>query len=295
VPAQKTGEGTSARPEQSSDPAIDLATFARDHGPSSKRYSSDAATIAPPPSSEVEIEITGEMPLDMGGPAREPMPTLTDEVELEQARLKSVMSSIPPRGAVPTPAPILSLANERTPSSAPASEPSTRRVPVPPQAQLPSTQLPTEEDFSDLVSDLPTAPPPPEVVDVIAKERGPEPRIEMRERLALGDYTGALQIAEKIIAEHPGNSEAVTVAEECKTVLIKMYQARLGPLDRVPFIIVARNELRWLSIDHRAGFVLSHVDGISSLEMILDVSGMAPLDCLRILHELVQQRIIGFR
>jgi hypothetical protein len=58
---------------------------------------------------------------------------------------------------------------------------------------------------------------------------------------------------------------------------------------------VQRDQLRWLSIDHRSGFVLSLVDGVSSLEMILDVSGMRELDALRILFELVQQRIISFR
>ena len=40
---------------------------------------------------------------------------------------------------------------------------------------------------------------------------------------------------------------------------------------------------------------LSLVDGISSLEMILDVSGMPSLDALRILFELVEQRIISLR
>jgi hypothetical protein len=74
-----------------------------------------------------------------------------------------------------------------------------------------------------------------------------------------------------------------------------MYTARIGPLDRVPMVMVARDQMRWLSIDHRAGFVLSLVDGVSSLEMILDVSGMPELDALRILSELAQQRIISFR
>jgi hypothetical protein len=41
--------------------------------------------------------------------------------------------------------------------------------------------------------------------------------------------------------------------------------------------------------------VLSHVDGNCSLEQILDVSGMPTLDTLRILYELLQQRVIGFR
>ena len=74
-------------------------------------------------------------------------------------------------------------------------------------------------------------------------------------------------------------------AESCRGVLKQMYTARIGPLDRVPLVMVARDQLRWLSIDHRAGFVLSLVDGVSSLEMILDVSGMPELDALRILSD----------
>jgi hypothetical protein len=72
-----------------------------------------------------------------------------------------------------------------------------------------------------------------------------------------------------------------------------MYAARLGPLDRVPSVVVQRTQLRWLSIDHRAGFVLSLIDGSSTLEMILDVCGMPKLDAMRILDELVQQRIVA--
>ena len=41
-----------------------------------------------------------------------------------------------------------------------------------------------------------------------------------------------------------------------------------------PMVLVPRTQLRWLSIDHRAGFVLSLIDGSSTLEMILDVCGM---------------------
>jgi hypothetical protein len=117
----------------------------------------------------------------------------------------------------------------------------------------------------------------------------------MRERFQLGDYSGALIIAEGILEDHRNNAEANECAEQCRTVLRQMYTARIGPLDRVPVVTVARDQMRWLSIDHRAGFVLSHIDGVSSLEMILDVSGMPMLDALRILCELAQQRIISFR
>jgi hypothetical protein len=118
---------------------------------------------------------------------------------------------------------------------------------------------------------------------------------EMRDQFSLGDYTGALASAEAVLELDPKHAAAAECADNCRTVLRQMYTARIGPMDRVPIVTVARDQLRWLSIDHRAGFVLSHIDGVSSLEMILDVSGMPLLDALRILCELAQQRIISFR
>ena len=118
---------------------------------------------------------------------------------------------------------------------------------------------------------------------------------EMNDRVSLGDYSGALAIAEEIVAADPKHAVAKACAEQCRGVLRQMYATRIGPLDRVPLVMVPRDQLRWLSIDHRAGFVLSLVDGVSSLEMIIDVSGMPELDTLRILSELAQQRIISLR
>src|SRR6185437_15951586 len=112
---------------------------------------------------------------------------------------------------------------------------------------------------------------------------------------SLGDYSGALVVAESILEEEPSHAEALQCETSCRQVLEQMYTARIGPLDRVPFVAVPQEQLRWLNLDHRAGFVLSHVDGNCSLEQILDVSGMPPLDALRILFELLQQRVIGFR
>jgi len=122
-----------------------------------------------------------------------------------------------------------------------------------------------------------------------------DPVGEMQERFALGDYSGALVMAESLLDENPTHVEAREYAESCRAVLQQMYSAKIGPMDRVPVVEVAREQLRWLSIDHRAGFVLSLVDGVSSLEMILDVSGMPSLDALRILYELTQQHIIAFK
>ncbi len=158
--------------------------------------------------------------------------------------------------------------------------------------------IPEPSDALDLVArevdreapTAPVAPPPP-----ASSSRDLDPVREMRERFSLGDYSGALVVAEELLAENPDDPEALKYFESCRQVLEQMYTARIGPLDRVPFVAVPQEQLRWLNLDHRAGFVLSHIDGHCSLEQILDVSGMPPLDALRILFELVQQRVISFR
>jgi len=122
-----------------------------------------------------------------------------------------------------------------------------------------------------------------------------DPCGEMRERASLGDFTGAIEMAELILADDPENAEAAECSSTSRAVLENMYSARIGPLDRTPIVIVPRAQMRWLSIDHRAGFILSLVDGASTVEMIVDVSGMTRLDALRILHELVVQRIVAFK
>jgi hypothetical protein len=208
------------------------------------------------------------------GTPRGPLQTITNEVELEAARLRSIVTSsapAPPR-ASPTQGRIslLSLANDNAPT-------------VPPPRQDP-----TELARTPGKGEARTTSPPPADASVA-------PIVEMRERFSLGDYTGALQVAEALLEDSPDDDEARHCAEDCRAVLVKMYTARIGSLERVPIVMVAKNQLRWLTIDHRAGFVLSHVDGCSTLEQILDVSGMPPLDALRILYELVQQRIISFK
>lgn len=119
-----------------------------------------------------------------------------------------------------------------------------------------------------------------------------DPIIDLRDRFAVGDFTGAHAVAEAILAEQPNNTEALRFRESCRDVLTQMYTARLGPLSGIPKLAIPVVELQWLSLDHRTGFLLSCVDGQSTIEEILDVSGMPTLDALRILFTLLQQQVI---
>ena len=74
-----------------------------------------------------------------------------------------------------------------------------------------------------------------------------------------------------------------------------MYASRIADMQRVPNIIMSPDQIRWLSLDHRAGFLLSMIDGISSVDDLLDVSGMQRLDALRIICTLLDQKVIALQ
>jgi len=245
---------TAAAQREPSWPAVE-----RDHAP-------DTPTARPPPPDDEVREERGERI------------TLTNEVELERALAKSTsperVDTPPRRVAIPrnSSSSALSIANARAPS-------------VP---EMQAARRPTPSSIEAAVLGA-IGSAGPEITERTIED----PIAEMRERFSLGDYTGALEMAELLLTEDPADAEAEACAENCRAVLEGMYAARLGPLDRVPSVAVQRTQLRWLSIDHRAGFVLSLIDGSSTLEMILDVCGMPKLDAMRILHELVQQRIVA--
>ncbi len=125
--------------------------------------------------------------------------------------------------------------------------------------------------------------------------RAPSRLTDMRDRFAVGDYSGALAAAEGVLEGAPAHPAAQHVASECRATLSHMYTARLGSLTQRPVLAVPPDQVRWLSLDHRAGFLLSLMDGQLSLEEILDVSAMSPIDALRILASLVEQGVIALR
>ena len=115
----------------------------------------------------------------------------------------------------------------------------------------------------------------------------------LKDKMAMGDFTGALALATGILETEPHNPEAQRYTIHCENVLTQMYTARLGSLSQVVSVQVAAAQVRWLSLDHRAGFLLSLVDGQLTLEQLLDISGMPRLEALRLLHGLYEQQIIS--
>jgi hypothetical protein len=269
-PKKRTSKAPANASEENERPTVnppfDVEAFAR--AATSPTLGTDLHTTHPPP------------PLFDPEP-RSQAPTLTNEHELEAARAKSAQPVEPGPGRPPSG--LLALANLRSPSALPPSGSSSTSPPA-------GAATPSSIEAAVLGAIRSSAPAPE-----ITQRTIEDPVAEMRERASLGDYTGALEMAELVLAADPGNLDAAECAENCRSVLEHMYAARLGPSDGVPVVAVPQAQMQWLSIDHRAGFVLSLIDGSSTLEMVIDVSGMQKLDALRILHALVQQRIVAFK
>jgi hypothetical protein len=127
----------------------------------------------------------------------------------------------------------------------------------------------------------------------LQSEPGNPALAEMKDRYAMGDFSGALVVADGILEENPEDLEAPRYAQSCRDVLTQMYSARLGSLDQFVCVAVPNDQIRWLTLDHRAGFLLSLIDGGSTVDQILDISGMTRLDALRIMYQLLDQRVIS--
>jgi hypothetical protein len=152
--------------------------------------------------------------------------------------------------------------------------------------------LPPIEAFATPVDDAPAVDPDaPEITGSTLED----PVMEMRERLAMGDHAGSLALAELILLSDPDNLDAAECGEDCRRSLETALIDRLGSLLRVPVLAIPRTQLLARALDHRAGFLLSLVDGSSTLEMILDVCSMPEMDALRLVDELVRTGILALR
>lgn len=118
---------------------------------------------------------------------------------------------------------------------------------------------------------------------------------KMREAAGLDDFSGALKAADELLTIEPMNADARRIRERARSVLTQMLISELGTLDAIPFVVVAADQVIWLDLDQRAGFVLSQIDGRSSFNDIVAVTGMDELETLGILARLVRDKIVDTR
>jgi tetratricopeptide (TPR) repeat protein len=114
-----------------------------------------------------------------------------------------------------------------------------------------------------------------------------------KDLLALGDFSGSLEMIEKILKVDPEHAEARDYLTQNEATLVAMYESKLGPLGRVPRLAIKPEEIMWLNLDHRAGFLLAQIDGAVDYENLFALSGLPRLDTARILAGLLLDGVIS--
>jgi hypothetical protein len=114
-----------------------------------------------------------------------------------------------------------------------------------------------------------------------------------RDLLDLDNHSGALGLIQKGLEQRPSHPELLRLRDHSERTLQTMFESKLGDLSARPRVLMREDEVIWLNLDHRAGFVLAQIDGTVSFEELFLVSGMSRLDTARILAQLKDELVIG--
>lgn len=141
---------------------------------------------------------------------------------------------------------------------------------------------------------LPPTMPPPGVGDSAEGEELDSELIhqEIAECFALGDYARSLSAAELQLGLHPDDESAKQYAENSRARLETKYVTRIGSLDYVFNLAVPSAQVKWLGLDPQAAFLLSLVDGQTTVAEVLDICQMGRLEALRVFTELLDAKAI---
>jgi hypothetical protein len=208
--------------------------------------------------------------------------------ERVRAYLKQVRGELPPRPGAPPPAP------EPAPHPEPGFAPSPWDAGPTPVA----TVVVEEGDGLDLDAVGEKSEIRSLVPEQNAVARHPVPgevatwMEGARELFALGDFSGSLEMIERILRVDPTHAEARAYLRQNESTLVAMYESKLGPLSGVPRLAIHAEEVMWLNLDHRAGFLLAQVDGTASFDDLFALSGLPRLDTARILASLLAEGVI---
>ena len=110
-------------------------------------------------------------------------------------------------------------------------------------------------------------------------------------RLAQGENEeAALELL--VSAPNSATLECESMIELLRAKIFRKYQNALGDLEQIPRVKEDAAELQGRNLPPSAGFLLSMVDGLTSLSDLITVSGMDRFEALRSLHRMSEAGIL---
>lgn len=121
-----------------------------------------------------------------------------------------------------------------------------------------------------------------------------ETQAQMHRAFTARDFGRALDLGVRFQEAHPDHASARLFVEECRMLLESQLTRQLAPLDRVLFACAELGTLESSRIDARTAFLLSQVDGHTTLEDLVDLAPMPRADALRIVAAALVGGLIAF-
>jgi hypothetical protein len=107
-----------------------------------------------------------------------------------------------------------------------------------------------------------------------------------------GDLDKAVSAVDLALSEDASSALAQKLITRNKDTIMSLFQAYLGDLDRTPQLAKPLHELSKEPISPRAAFLLSRIDGMLTIDELLDVSGMPRMEAYRHLCQLFLRGIL---
>lgn len=116
-----------------------------------------------------------------------------------------------------------------------------------------------------------------------------------RELIRQGSYAEALDMLRGSSAGYRFNIEVESTIELVRSRLIKQYRERVGDTTSTPMLRADAAAIKNFNLPSDAGFVLSLVDGTTSVADVISLSGMDDFEAMRILRGLLETGIVEIR
>jgi tetratricopeptide (TPR) repeat protein len=107
-----------------------------------------------------------------------------------------------------------------------------------------------------------------------------------------GELEGALDLFETVARRDAAKIEVQSYIEMLRSQLLKSYRERVGSRDGTVRLLIDSDAVMKFNLPTTAGFVLSLVDGSTSVNDLMSLSGLDAFDTLRILTGLIDAGIV---
>ena len=126
----------------------------------------------------------------------------------------------------------------------------------------------------------------------VVGEDGADLLADALELFRRGEAQESLEMLETLARENPRRMEIQGYLELVRGHLFEYYRERVPDASTVLKVAITPEEMMRFNLPANAGFVLSMVDGSTSVNEILALSGMDPFEAVRVVNKLLEVGIV---